>query len=1037
MITADRLRRCTSTLDVLRLLGDLGYPVAPIEVDRAEWSRGGIELPWSSEASLTLLSRLPHFDLFLLEGESGSEAISQFLRAYGNHNVATKSALVYTQWNLNLLSLHDIDGRGRCRRLDIGLASPSEHALDRLNLLACPGDESSIERVYDRALDREKLTRQFFQRFSEAVVELTDATRHLCPGEPEEQFSGHALLVMSRLLFLQFLQKKGWLAGERRFLIDRVMDCIRRERCVYRSVLEPLFFECLNTPEPLRGSTARKLGRRVPYLNGGLFEPTAFESRHPGLEIPNQLVEQILETVFERFDFSTDENDGAGVHIDPEMLGKVFESLMAAGERAATGSFYTPRPIVEKVTRRAICEWLASGDEDRSARLIGGGAFEPPEAEQLLTRLEGITVLDPACGSGAFLLAALVEIERLHILLAKATGLTVGPGLRRRIVENSLHGVDLKPEAVRLCELRLWLAIVSSSSDAIEAIQPLPNLDRNILQGNSLIGPTDHLGNARGDVYRSWLSALRTQRDLVDRYRNASRAERPALARLVRAHDLQIAGELLARSIELDEAALMDETSRGMNLFGEPITPDAARCRLLQERIRDSRRSLERIDGGELDYFAYDVHFSHVLAAGGFSVVLGNPPWVRNSRIDPRARQMYADRFALFRRRSGGGFHQPDVALAFVERSSALVEPGGIVALLMPSKVANARYATTFREFIERDTTLIELHDWTEEGRRWFDADTFPLAVTFRKSLPSEGSRADVTIAGETFPLAQRHLRVAAGSEWRLIPGTLQPLFDRLGGNFPQLDHALGRSPFMGVKTGNNHAFFLGDATLRNDELITPDGIAIPLHAVCRSVRGRDVRRWSAAASEWMLWPPAGGWKTPPAWAVRLSKARGIDVSELRLSSVRPEHVGMQVTWKDVSRGMAAAVIPDSVTVAGMQFPIVANQTLYSIDAVSLDEAWAIAAVLNSTVAGALLVAIAERAKDGYFRYFGRTVASLAFPLAVWEQDRPAWTRLARRAATSTEACGELDERIAQAYGVTSEENRELSRFLEARLGAC
>ena len=1036
MITADRLRRCTTTADVLRLLGDLGYPLSPIVVDRAEWARGGIELPWCGEAALTLLSRLPHFDLFLLEGESGSEAISKFLRDYGAHNITTKSALIYTQWNQKSLSLHDIDGRGRCRRLDIGLAAPSEHVLDRLNLLACPVDDSSIQRIYDRALDRETLTRQFFQRFSEAVTLLTDATRHLCPGEPEDQVSGHALLIMSRLLFLQFLQKKGWLAGERRFLIDRVMEASRRRRSVYRSVLEPLFFECLNTPVASRGVTARRLGN-VPYLNGGLFEPTPFELRHRRLDISNDLIETTLETVFERFDFSTDENDGAGLHIDPEMLGRVFESLMAAGERLATGSFYTPRPIVEKITRRAICEWLAVGDEALVRRLIAGAPIECAEAERLIMRVEGITVLDPACGSGAFLLAALVEIERLHTMLAHAAGRALAPDLRRRIVENSLHGVDLKPEAVRLCELRLWLGIVSSSPDRIEKIQPLPNLDRNILQGNSLIGPTDHLGHARGDVYRAWLSALRTQKDLVDRYRNAPREERPLLARLVRAHDLQIAGELLARSIELDEAALIDETSRGVNLFGDRIAPDAARCLLLHERLRESRASLERIDGGELDYFAYDVHFSHVLARGGFSVVLGNPPWVRNSRIDPRARQMYSDRFALFRRRAGAGFHQPDLALAFVERSAALVEANGIVALLMPSKVANARYATAFREFVERDTTLIELHDWTDEGRRWFDADTFPLAVTFRKSPPEEASHADVTIAGETFPLVQRHLRVTAGSEWRLIPATLQPIFDRLAGGHPALETALGRSPFMGVKTGNNRAFFLGDATLRNDELITPEGIAIPLNAVCRSVRGRDVRRWSAAASEWMLWPPVGGWKTPPDWAVKLSQARGVEVSDLRLSFVKPEHVGVQVIWKDVSRGMAAAVIAESVAVGGLQFPIVANQTLYSIDAVSRDEAWAIAAVLNSTVAGALLVAVAERAKDAYFRYFGRTVASLAFPFEAWERNRAAVTRLARRASSCREAENELDALIAQAYGVTTEEMQLLSKFLEARLGAC
>jgi hypothetical protein len=1032
VITAERLRRCSSTSDLLQIVDDLGYPVAPVAVDRSEWARGGIELPWRGEADLTLLSRLPHFDLFLLEGESGSETISQFLREYRKHNIATKSALLYRSLNQNALSIYDIDSRGRSRRLDVDFREPSSHAVDRLNLLTCPTDDTSMQRIYDRALDREALTRQFFQGFSEAVRSIATAIAESCPDESEDQVAGQALLVMSRLLFLQFLQKKGWLAGERRFLIDRIIAASRAGRSVVRTVLEPLFFGCLNTPVEKRGAIARRLGK-IPYLNGGLFEPTAFERRQRNINLPNRLIESIVETVFERFDFSTDENDGAGLHIDPEMLGKVFESLMASHERLATGSFYTPRPIVEAVTRRAVCEWLAAGDPELSKRLVDGETIMGELARGLSERLDTITVLDPACGSGAFLLASLVEIERLHGLVGTNASRA---DLRRRIVEQSLHGVDLKPEAVRLCELRLWLAIVSASPDALDGVEPLPNLDRNILQGNSLIGPTDHLGNARADVYRGWLSALKTQKNLVDRYRSSPREGRPALARLLRAHDLQIAGELLSRSIELDEAALVEATSRRVNLFGESLAPDAERCRLLQERIRETRSSLERVDMGELDWFAYDVHFAPVLVRGGFSVVVGNPPWVRHSRIEPAARKMYADRFALFRRRGGSGFHQPDLALAFVERGADLAEAGGVVALLLPAKVANARYASAFRTFIERETTLIEIHDWTEEGRRWFDADTFPLAVTFRKAAPLDGSCSDIRIGSESFAMTQRMLRASSGSEWRLLQPAIHAVIDRIIRQHPSLEHALGRAPFMGVKTGNNDLFFLDGATLRNDELVTSEGIAIPLTWVCRCVRGRDVQRWAATDSQWMLWPPVAGWRNPPAWASRLADARGVDVESMRLAYVKPEHVGVQVVWKDVSRGMAAAVLPETASIDGIHVPVVANQTLYSIDAVSQDEAWAIASILNSTVAGALLVAVAERAKDAHYRYFGRTVATLPFPLTAWAKYRAVLTRLARRAACSSDAAEALDALVAESYEVSAAEKELLQRFLEARLDA-
>src|SRR5215212_6607827 len=129
-----------------------------------------------------------------------------------------------------------------------------------------------------------------------------------------------------------------------------------------------------------------------------------------------------------------------------------------------------------------------------------------------------------------------------------------------------------------------------------------------------------------------------------------------------------------------------------------------------------------------------------------------------------------------------------------------------------------------------------------------------------------------------------------------------------------------------------------------------------------------------------MLWPPVQRWKKPPAWLRKLAAARGLEPEDFRLSFVKPEHVGIKVAWKDLGRGLSAAVLPDVVHVDERAFPLVPNQTLYAIDAVSLDEAYAIAAILNSTIAGALLVSVAERAKDAHYRYFGRTVAALPLP---------------------------------------------------------
>jgi hypothetical protein len=586
---------------------------------------------------------------------------------------------------------------------------------------------------------------------------------------------------------------------------------------------------------------------------------------------------------------------------------------------------------------------------------------------------------------------------------------------RRHIVERALYGVDLKPEAVRLCELRLWLAIVTKSDEGIDAIPPLPNLDRNILQGNSLLSPTDFLGDNRGDVYRDWRSGVAAQGDLISRYRGAPQEERPSLARLIRANDQRLAAELLTKSIELDERELQRLAAPQRDLFGRLRESNIAACRELHARVAESRRVLEHIEEGELGFFSFDVHFAHVMARGGFDVVVGNPPWVRNSRIDGATKAMLTDRYRLFRgdgARDAAAFHQPDLCIAFVERALGLAAPNGAVALLLPAKVLNAAYAAPMRRWVEAKTTIVALDDWSAEARRYFDADTFPLGVTLAKRAPQ--SRPALTVCG---------------SEWALLPDDVRGTFARIHRTFAPLAETLGRVPVMGVKSGDNDAFFLEVKRVRRNAVETTGGVFVPFSALCRCVRGRDVRRWKIAEPAWMFWPPGRGFR-------RFAATHGLDAGALQLQYVRPEHLGIKVVWKDLSRGICAAVLPDARTIHGRAVPLVPNQTLYALDAASMDEAHVLAAALNSTIVNALAVAVAERAKDFHFRYFGRTLARI--PLPRIEPASAAWAlllRCARSAARGGDAADEIDCVMAELYGISADEHARLARYLRARLG--
>jgi hypothetical protein len=349
----------------------------------------------------------------------------------------------------------------------------------------------------------------------------------------------------------------------------------------------------------------------------------------------------------------------------------------------------------------------------------------------------------------------------------------------------------------------------------------------------------------------------------------------------------------------------------------------------------------------------------------------------------------------------------------------------------------------------------VAVSDWSDDQRpkKWFEADTFPMGIVCKLSsdrvnqLSSRDDLLDhpitrsldhsvqITSAGESFEIPEYDLPVSGReSEWALVPPDAGAILRRLRRSFPPLAIVLGRKPVMGVKTGDNRNFFLDVRRVSDGRVVTSEGVHIPMSAVCRCVRGRDLRQWRLDASHWMLWPPPNGWHRPPRWLMHFAEKRGLTPDAIRLSFVKPEHVGIKVAWKDLSRGVAACVLPDSVDVHGVSVPLVPNQTLYSIDAASLDEAYAIAAILNSTVAGALLLSVAERAKDAHYRYFGRTVAAMPYPDARSEWD--ALVRLSRRAHRGADVHDAIDAIVARLYGVSEDELAMLRRFVERRLGA-
>ncbi|HVR43313.1 MAG TPA: DNA methyltransferase [Thermoanaerobaculia bacterium] len=1030
MIPPDAVAACADLQGVAALLRELGWDVALRPLDPGFWRRCNVA-PLPDTAHLFHASRHGPIELFVAEGTAARDAVAAFTGALSSWNLLLRFVTVYRDSETGSISIFGTDGKRRLRRIDLDRTSPRAEALARAGALELRGTASSADFVtgLERAFEKESVGRKFFLRFRDDVARLSLDLARACPAEDPRALAAESLLILSRILFLCFIQEKGWLDGNRAYLSDLVRRSAKVREGMFSGVFLPLFFGCLNTPPARRDPFARKLGR-VPYLNGGLFEPSAFERRHPVIGLDDAVLESILFDTFERFQFTIEEDDETGAHIDPEMLGRVFETLMAEDERAESGSFYTPREVVDVLTARAIAVRVGR-DERRAGAVLarwaaeGEAEIESIASRELLVRLRSIRILDPACGSGAFLLAALHSLEGLERRICEGLGIPPPAGVRRRIVARSLHGIDLKPEAVRLCELRLWLAIASAHDGDSMEIEPLPNLDRNILQGNALIGPLDFAGGARFDLVREWSFALRAREGMLERYRVAAPAERRSLAAALRSSDRELALAMTSRAAEVARDEVDDLVRRQGSLFGGKPRRNDPRIAAIEARIEAADRERARIESGEIGFFAPDVHFAHVERDGGFDLVLGNPPWVRAPRIEPSQRKKLAERYPMFGKpMRGSAIHQGELALAFFEKSLRLAAPGGVVALLVPAKVATADYAARFRSEISRHGRLVEIRDWSERARSLFDADTFPLGVVLLK-----GARPATTLVvdgASGFAVPQRRLGDRAGGPWILAPAEVRSILDRLRDAGEPFATRFA-PPIMGIKTGANLEFFVEPEIVNGSRWARLAGIEVPIEALCRVVRGRDVRRWSAHGSVWMLWPRPG-----EPWFERWRASGGPKPASLAYS--RPAHFGSKVVWKDISRGMSAAAVPPETEFEGRRVALVPNQTVYCAEVPNMEQAHLAAALLNSTLAGAWLASVADRAKDSHFRYFGRTVAGLPVP----QLDREAERRLAGlagRAAAGARVEREIDLELARAFEISDREMRLLGEYLERRLG--
>lgn len=418
-----------------------------------------------------------------------------------------------------------------------------------VNILANETQAPELEDL-ELAFNIETVTNEFFDKYAELFHKMKEALDVLIKSDEnlkkdfinkEVDTSDFAKKTMGQIAFLYFLQKKGWFGveegeewgtGVKNFL-RRVFE--RREKYgknFFNDILEPLFYDALAKDRGSEAIYTQLNNCRIPFLNGGLFEPmNNYSWQTTNILLPDELFSNNKTTkegdkgdgifdIFDRYNFTVNESEPLDqeVAVDPEMLGKVFENLLEVKDRKSKGAFYTPREVVQYMCKESLVNYLeaktnnavpkkdldlfiqyssqiAQNDKYVYSNDSQNGSFLLPSsclkiAYELDDLLAKIKVCDPAVGSGAFPLGMLNEIVSARNILKMHLGENISKyELKLHAISNSIYGVDIDPGAVEIAKLRFWLSLIVEEDNPT----PLPNLDHKIMQGDSLISQYENI----------------------------------------------------------------------------------------------------------------------------------------------------------------------------------------------------------------------------------------------------------------------------------------------------------------------------------------------------------------------------------------------------------------------------------------------------------------------------------------------------------------------------------------------------------------
>lgn len=558
---------------------------------------------------------------------------------------------------------------------------------------------------------------------------------------PLKSMRDYVKKLMGRLVFLQFLQKKGWLGvkqnaawgtGDSEFMLSLFNNSKYQDDFIEK-VLEPLFND-INTKRENDFVTDANVGVgiKIPFLNGGLFERD--KEDETVIKLPSRYFEKLFE-FFGQYNFTIDENDpnDTEVGVDPEMLGRIFENLLE--DNKDKGAFYTPKEIVRYMCSESLVAYLQTDVEDESEKesvrkfvsLHDVALLTDAMKSAVRKKLVDVKICDPAIGSGAFPIGLLNELFACMVAIDGEQANRAE--IKKHIIQNNIYGVDIEKGAVDIARLRFWLSLIVDENTP----HALPNMDFKIMQGNSLLEQYE-------GVELSGMS--------LDEQKKSNTKK----------------GEIYQTSFAFDEKLALDNIQKAIRQFY--LTENHDDKVLLRQTIDDNvknyilnlkgctpeiQKKLENLRIPNDQFFLWHIYFKEVFDKGGFDIVIGNPPYVDSETMTlkmPAQRELYSHLFDCAK----GNW---DLFVVFIEQSVRLLKHGGIFSNIIPNKLIASKYALAIRQQIA-SKSVIEIRDYSRIDV-FENAAVYPITILLRNDSSTlttkftiMSNRTDIKQSNET-----------------------------------------------------------------------------------------------------------------------------------------------------------------------------------------------------------------------------------------------------------------------------------------------